>query len=227
MEERVSIIEGEEPAIIVAPHGADEPHTGAVAEAIAEALECYAVINRGWERSDSVDWENDQANCNHIEHCLEHIVRQEFLDPIGNFVTQLEKHFYGIYVFYIHGVGFTGKTKPDVVIGYGAGDPARLTCDIWRKDALLWHLVDVGMDAYQGKPGGLYSAHDRRNMTQYFRRREHNDVVHSMQIEVSKEWREDEEDARDTGEILAKAIEKVIDLGDEGFTTNGFQIMEY
>lgn len=221
MEERVSIIEGEEPAIIIAPHGADEPHTAALAESIAERLECYAVINRGWERSDDgVDWANDQANCNNIEHCQEDVVKQEFLDPIINFSHELKKHYYGIYVFYVHGVGFTtGDNKPDVVIGYGAGEPPRYTCDLWRKNALLWHLIEGGMDAYQGKPGGFYSAHDRRNMTQYFRLNAHD--VHSMQIEVSKDWREDDEDARKTGVILAQAIEKVIDLGDEGFTSNG------
>ena len=76
--ERVSVIEGKSPIIIVAPHGykGDDENTDLIAEEIANALHCYAVINRGWERSDSVDFMKDKADCNNVYHCKEDVVRE-------------------------------------------------------------------------------------------------------------------------------------------------------
>jgi hypothetical protein len=62
--ERVSITSGKQPILIVSPHGYknDDENTATVAEAIASVLNCYAVINRGWERADDVDIFNDKAD---------------------------------------------------------------------------------------------------------------------------------------------------------------------
>ena len=64
--EKVSVLEGTIPALIIAPHGFknDDLNTDLIAEEIATDLSAYAVINRGWERADKVDWFNDKADCN-------------------------------------------------------------------------------------------------------------------------------------------------------------------
>ena len=64
--DRVTVIDGLEPIVVVAPHGFDDPNTDMLAEALATALNAYAVINHGWERDKKVDDANDKANCNSI-----------------------------------------------------------------------------------------------------------------------------------------------------------------
>ena len=53
--ERVQTIEGDYPVLLVAPHGADDANTDVIAEEVAEKFGAYAVINKGWKKSSSVD----------------------------------------------------------------------------------------------------------------------------------------------------------------------------
>ena len=82
MKERVGIIIGKNPVILVAPHGADDTNTDIITERVAKKADCYAVINRGFERADFVDVIKDKADCNKIDHCKQEVVYEEFLKPI-------------------------------------------------------------------------------------------------------------------------------------------------
>lgn len=63
MKLRVSTITGTIPIILVAPHGPDDKNTDIIVENTAKLLGSYAVINKGFERSDVVDVSNDEADC--------------------------------------------------------------------------------------------------------------------------------------------------------------------
>ena len=137
--ERVSVIEGSIPVIVVAPHGfhGDDENTDLIAETIASTIDAYAVINRGWERGDTVDSFKDWADCNNVYHCKEDVVREEFLEPIIRFKNKILKKEQLAYIFYIHGMGNRHRAVAkdpylDAVLGYGAGKPNSFSCDIWQ-----------------------------------------------------------------------------------------------
>jgi hypothetical protein len=213
--ERVSIIEGHRPIMVVSPHGyqEDDENTALIAESIAHAINCYAVINRGWERADNVDAINDKADCNNATHCHEDVVRDEFLDPIFRFRNRIRKQGHQqVFMFMIHGMGnkhrtLAGNSKLDVVVGYGAGSPDSYTCDLWRKNAFISLLEDVGMTIYEGKKGGQMSGWARNNMNQLFRKWYADASVQSMQLEIIHELRADKDIARLTAEYLATAMQ--------------------
>ena len=159
--ERVAIREGKSPIILFAPHGydGDDERTSIMVECMAETLDCYAVINRGWERSPQVDCFKDKADCNNVEHCHEDVVKEEILDPILRFQKRIMRIYDIAYFFPIHGMGNKHRTSSginnlDVVVGHGTGNPNSLTCDEWRKDYMLHLLEGAGLTPAQGKKGG-------------------------------------------------------------------------
>lgn len=218
MSERVSIIQGRRPAIIVAPHGydRDDENTTIVAEAIAKSLGCYAVINRGWERADEVDIFNDKADCNNTDHCHEDVLFEEFLQPIVRFRNRIRKMHPIAYVFMIHGMSdkhriLSSDPKLDIVVGYGAGSPDSFSCDIWRKNALIHYLEETGLVTYEGKKGGAMSGWARQNMNQLFRKWYPDPTVQSFQIEIIHDLRTDKDICQLTGEFIANAIGEMMD----------------
>ena len=104
--ERVSIINGKIPILIVAPHGyeKDDEQTALIAEYIANKIGAYAVINRGWERAEEVDFWKDKADCNNINHCFEDVVKEEIIDPILRYKSRILLGHSEMYVFWIHGM---------------------------------------------------------------------------------------------------------------------------
>lgn len=215
--ERVSVIDGKKPIIIVSPHGFndDDQNTATVAEAIANTLGCYAVINRGWERADKVDVFSDKADCNNAEHCHEDVVKEEFLDPIIRFRNRIRRNHSVVQMYMIHGMSnkhrlISGNPKLDMVIGYGAGSPDSFTCEAWRKDAFIHLLGEAGITAYEGKKGGAMSGWARQNMNQLFRKWYSDPTVQSMQIEIVHELRADNDIAQLTAEYLASAMDDMI-----------------
>ena len=84
MRERVEFIIGNKPVILVAPHGAkcDALNTDVIVETAAKSNNCYALINRGFEKHQKVDVMKDQADCNKINHIKKNVVREEFLNPL-------------------------------------------------------------------------------------------------------------------------------------------------
>jgi len=215
--ERVSIIEGRKPIIVVAPHGYDndDERTALIAEAIANTLGCYAVINRGWERADKVDIFNDKADCNNAQHTHEDVVKEEFLDPIIRFRNRIRKQHSVVHLYMIHGMSnkhrtLCGDSKLDMVIGFGAGSPDSFTCDTWRKDAFIHLLGESGLTVYEGKKGGAMSGWSRQNMNQLFRKWYSDPTVQAMQIEIINELRADNDIAQLTAEYLASAMDDML-----------------
>lgn len=214
--ERVSTISGKLPAIVVAPHGydLDDQNTDLIAETIANQINCYAVINRGWERSDSVDYLKDKADCNNVYHCKEDVVREEFLEPIIRFKNKILKDSINCHIFYIHGMSNKHRSlskdpKLDMVLGYGAGSPSSYTCELWHKDFILHELNSMGICTYEGKKGGVMSGWSRNNMNQYFRKWENDTDVNSMQIEIIYELRREKDLAYLTSDYMGIAIKKL------------------
>ncbi len=211
--ERVSIIEGTNPFIIIAPHGPDDDFTAEMAEYMAEALECYAVINRGWERSDQVDYFNDKANCNNIDHLHEDVVKDEFLDPITKFTNKiLRSPPHESYNFILHGFGTTAnKKRPDIVVGHGNGKPNSQSCNTIIKDAFNYSLMRHGFNVCYGEIGGQYSGWSRNNLNQLYRKWYPDTDVNSLQLEIHRELRDTDQIAITTAERLVVVIEDLFD----------------
>ena len=215
--ERVSIISGKTPVIIVAPHGydGDDENTGVMAEYIANDLKAYAVINNAWERGKSVDFMADKADCNNVEHCHEDVVREEFLDPIIRFKNRILTRHQIAYIFYIHGMSnrhrkISKDPRLDVVVGYGAGNPNSLSCDIWQKNYFLHSLNQCGITAYEGKAGGQMSGWSRQNLNQYFRKWDYDANVSSMQVEIIYDLRKDKDLAEIAADYISMSINDVV-----------------
>ena len=232
--ERVSIIEGVHPVILVAPHGAaaDDYNTDIITETCAQALNCYAVINRGWERAEEVDYFKDKANCNDVKHCLEDVVKDEFLDPIIRFKNRIRKKHSYAYMFTIHGVGNDIRSKANdadinMVVGYGAGTPASHTCKMWMKDFFIYLMRQVDIKAYGGKAGGQYAGWAKNNLNQLFCKwpKYADDSLHSMQLEFIRTIRDTKADAEFTGNILAVVLEDLLKHG-KWTAPQGFKINE-
>lgn len=216
MNERVSTIQGKLPIIIVAPHGfeGDDENTSVIAEQIATAIGTYAVINRGWERDENVDFMLDKADCNNVLHCHEDVVRDEILDPILRYKNRILQNHHRAFVYYIHGMAnkhrkYANDPDMDVVIGYGAGSPNSFTCELWQKDLFCHLLQNQGIHPYEGKAGGTMSGWARNNMNQLFRKWYPDSRVASMQIEIIHDLRNEKDMAMITAEYIASAIKDV------------------
>lgn len=234
--ERVSVIQGKKPVILVAPHCADDVNTEIVTEAAAKKLNCYAVINRGFNRSDTVDVNKDMANCNRVDHAKEPVVFEEFLKPIVKITTKLTKiskdtyeMFEPIHIFHIHGCknheAMNGE-RVGLVVGYGLGTQKNsFSCDEWLKNSFINYYrqclaaVNTHIHVYSGKGGGKYAGRDSNNMNQYFRKHDKTSYVHSMQLEFPYNERKDSETAKNTGILLANAIELYMHFSDEASIT--------
>lgn len=215
--ERVSIRAGNLPILLVAPHGfdADDERTGIITEYIANTIDCYAVINNGWERDETVDFMKDKADCNNVIHCHEDVVREEILEPIIKYKDKILQTYENMYLFYIHGMSnkhkkISGDPNLDAVIGFGAGSPNSFTCDPWRKDLFIHLLDDVGLHAYEGSKGGPMSGWARTNMNQLFRKWYPEPAVHSMQIEIVHELREANDIALITAEYMGIVMKDML-----------------
>jgi hypothetical protein len=211
--ERVSVIEGKKPIIVLAPHGyaGDDENTAIIAETAANVMGSYAVINNGWQRDDNVDFFNDKANCNNVEHCHEDVVREEFLDPILRYRNRILQSNNVVYVYIIHGMAnkhrqLCGDSSLDFVIGYGAGKPDSFSCEPWKKDLFVNMLQTRGYTAYEGKKGGPMSGWARSNLNQLFRKWYPDHRIQTMQIEIIHELRADKTTAQLLGEDLAMAM---------------------
>ena len=203
MNERVSVIRGRKPIVFVASHTPEESLTGVIARKAAEAANGYAVINNGFQRASTVDVLNNRANCNRIDHVIQDVVRDEFLDPINKIVDKWSMKFSGgnskfawvddiddrINIFYIHGCGDAVNNlagdKVGCIIGYGDGTfyPS-YTCPHWEASvfARMFNCL-TNTKTYRGTADGMFSANDSNNLTQYFRVKEPNVLVSSMQLE--------------------------------------------
>ncbi|MCK9459509.1 MAG: hypothetical protein M0R80_07715 [Proteobacteria bacterium] len=209
---RVEIRQGNNNVLLVAPH-LEEDNTDFIAEYIAEQLDAHYVVNKGWERSNVVDYLNDKANCNDLDQLLgDDVVKDEFLLPIvrtANLVRRVSENFY---VFIIHGFGApaTKNKSPDIVLG--TGGPDRLSCKEWKRDVFAYLLGQKGVDIREGT--GRFAGRARSNLNQFFKRKtdlwEKDSHIHSFQIEIEHQWRKDRVVARVMAEALYKSIEELL-----------------
>ncbi len=230
--ERVSTLLGKSPVILVCPHGADDTNTDVITEIAAQQLDCFAVINRGFERADDVDVDNDKADCNRIDHIKQDVVYDEFLRPLIRFEQRVNNKAstrqsypffaYGfgsyaqpdpVHIFYIHGCGNLVHKEAgepvEVILGYGLGiKKDSLTCDVWRKNVFvdLYRKYATDGDVFEGKSGGRYAGRDSNNLNQYFRKHENKPWVHSMQLEFPYSTRNDRTAAVQTAIKLSVVV---------------------
>ena len=215
--ERTSIIDGDDttPILLIAPHGADDPRTGLLTRLIAEKTGAFAVINNGWERAKDYDYDNDQANCNNVEHIHEDVVKQEFLDPIMSYVNTIFDCAADVTILVMHGVNDTINinTNPslDVIVGFGEGTPPSYTCEAARKDAFIYILSQI-VDVGQGGSGGRFAGRRRKNLNQLYRKWYSDSQVHSLQIEVVRSMRCSDAATETTSEFFAQAIIEYVDF---------------
>jgi hypothetical protein len=215
--ERITVIDGEDttPILLVAPHGADDPRTGLLTKLIAEKTGAFAVINNGWERAKNYDYDKDRANCNNIEHCHEDVVKQEFLNPIMEYVNTIFDCSADITILIMHGVSdaLNAKRDPslDAVVGFGEGTPPSYTCDVVRKDAFIYILNQI-MEVGQGEGGGRYAGRRRKNLNQLYRKWYADSQVHSLQIEVVRSLRCDDATTHMASDLFSQAIIEYVDF---------------
>ena len=214
--QRVKTIDGRLPIVIFAPHGfnGNDENTSIIAEMIANKINANAVINLGWERSDTVDCLNDMADCNNVYHCHEDVVKDEILDPIMRYVNRAKTTSKTVYVLNIHGMSdshrLVAKDKLDLVIGFGEGDPPSFSMDIWRKNFIMSRLIGFGVNAYEGKPGGKFSGWSKSNMNQLFRKWYPDPMVQSIQLELTHEMRSTKTMCLLTADYIATTIDDLM-----------------
>jgi hypothetical protein len=229
MRERVNVIYGKQPVLVVAPHGSDDTNTAIIAEQVAVHIKGYAVINQGFERGDLVDVDNDIADCNRVDHCKSEVVFEEFLKPILKIKDQVTKKFQSpgwydeedsgkkLLIIYIHGAGDVvhreANEPVDVVVGYGLGsNKDSLTCRTWRKNLFvdLWRNFSDEGEVYEGSGTGRYAGRSSNNMNQYFRKHELNRAVESLQLEFPYSMRKTESKATLTAVLLGLVLNDLL-----------------
>lgn len=193
--ERVQIIEGEIPVLLVVPHGLDDENTDLIAEDVANEIGTYAIINKGWKRSKEVDYWNDLANCNDIRHLFQDVVKEEFLNPILRTVAKMKKEYQeDILMLILHGCSDDIRSEAkdpdlDLIIGFGEGRPASYTCRIKIKDAFMYYLTKENFGVYEGKAKGKFAGRSKNNLNQLFTEWYPDDNVNSIQVEIVRELR--------------------------------------
>jgi hypothetical protein len=232
MRERVNVIYGKQPILLVAPHGPDDTNTALIAEMTAANAQAYAVINQGFDRGEDVDVNKDIADCNRVDHCMSEVVCDEFLKPILKIKDKITKKFNGgmsvtgwpdeesdkrLLIVYIHGAGdiiHQEANEPvDVVVGYGLGNNKdSITCKAWKKNLFvdLWRNHSNEGEVYEGSGAGRYAGRSSNNMNQYFRKHELNRQVDSIQLEFPFSMRKTESRATITAMMLGLVLKDMM-----------------
>lgn len=227
MKERVEVIHGKLPIILVAPHGPNDCYTGELTKSCATSLDCNAIINWGFNRADNVDVLKDKADCNRIDHIRQDVLYEEFLSPLLDLRLRTElaakkSPNKKAYVYYLHGFGIqvevANKSPVDLILGYGAAElnPC-YTCPQWMVDMMIhvWNCQKTSShnSVYCGGPGGKYSARNINNLCQYFLRHRGDHKINCLQIEISSRFRENANEAMWSGIDLANAFYKIYEEG--------------
>lgn len=181
--------------LILAPHGSDDTNTDLLAESVAKEFGAYAVINKGWQRSASVDPFRDLANCNDVRHLHSEVVREEFLEPVLRLKSRIRRKYdESVFVMILHGCSDNVRIQAadddlDIIVGCGSGRPPSYSCRTKFKDAFIYHLKNEGFGVYEGAAGGRYAGRSRNNLNQLFVRWYPDDYVNSLQVEIVRQLR--------------------------------------
>lgn len=238
MRERVYLRMGTQPVIMIAPHGADDTHTATIARKAAESLNCYAVINQGFERAATVDADKDQANCNCIDQVVVPVVYDEFLKPLITYKEAIKMKLLGVpmlrqqwrlgygyqsgttqrvLLFHIHGAGNIvhqeANEQVEVIVGYGLGNKKdSITCSMWRKNLFVdaYRRVATEGDVFEARGGSKYAGRSANNLNQYFKKHQSDPLVESIQLEFPFSTRQTEMAAELTAAKLAIAVDELL-----------------
>lgn len=229
MRERVYLQYGKNPIIFVAPHGADDTHTISIAKEAANITDGFAVINQGFERSDQVDSDEDQANCNRVDHLQDPVVHSEFLKPLLKFQEMARKKIVGtndfwggnvskrVMIYHIHGAGNSVHSQAgervEVIVGYGLGKKKdSLTCTPWRVALFVEgyrRVADQG-EVFEAGGGSPYAGRSSNNLNQYFRKHYNDALTDSLQLEFPFSTRKSTRAAKLTAaKLAAVALEQL------------------
>lgn len=208
--ERTIATEGNEPIIIIAPHGPNDLNTDILAEKLAEELDAFAVINKGWMKSENVDYWKDMADCNKISHIHEDVVKEEFLNPIIKFKNKIKEKFEeDVFILIIHGCGnhvkkIANNENLEMIVGSGKG--GLLSCKKKIKDAFIYYLEKEKFCVYEGE--NKYAGKSRNNLNQLFNYWYPENNINVLQLEIVKELRKDKISLKKT----LKGLVNVLDL---------------
>lgn len=227
---RVKLIEGKKPIIYVVSHGLEDTNLSFIAEKLADYTQGYAIINNGWERSTAVDYKNDKANCNNVEHCHKNVIKEEFLDPLIRFKNRIIKKWSRVCIVHLHGMeneirGKTGISNLNYIVGWGNGRPNSHTCQKWIKDYIIYNLaMDDDCIVGEGKAGGNYAGWHKNNMNQLFKQWYPDEEVDSVQVEIIKTSRDSSVTSIITAQTMALVFEGVLDNDSSWKISNHFRI---
>jgi len=214
---RVTIQYGSKPYLLIAPHGyqGDDFNTGIITERIASVLNCNAIINHGWQKSDVLDIDNEKANCNNISH-MKDVVADEFLFPVLRTANAITKRNGICIVVWIHGISnqirqITNEKNLEIILGNGAGKHYNsYSCPLSLKEYVIYMLQKNGLKCYDSASGGMYSGFSFNNMNQLWVRHYPDIKIHSFQLEIVKELREDETISLLTAEYMADSFKNMV-----------------
>ena len=202
MEQRVSVVEGKLPILLIAPNGADDRNTDRIAEIIATRVKGFAVINWGWRRGNP-DPKNDRTDCNNVFQ-LTGVAGDEFLEPIIRFKNRIIKSYPNVLQFVIQGVS-GNDFDPNVDVIAGDGEPHR-SCEEWFRDILCYIADKEGIKIFMAKPGTSLSGYQKKNMNQLFAQIYPDPRVQSIQLEIVKGLRDTTIDAELFSDFFAKIL---------------------
>lgn len=218
--ERIILVEGDSPVLVVAPHGPDDKNTDLIAERIALESGSFAVINKGWRRSATVDFMKDMANCNDVRHIHSDVVKEEFLEPILRFKNRIRKKYdEKVFMLIVHGCSddvrkAVNNYDLDIILGHGEGNPPSYSCSGKFMKAFAHHLLNEGFSVYEGAAGGRYAGRAKNNLNQLFNRWYPDDHVESIQMEIVREMRCDPDFIDLTISGVVSAIESMSTFDD-------------
>ena len=240
MSVRVLTITGKIPVILMVPYGPEHINTGVIAETCANTLHCSAIINQGFLKpapgTDKVNVNKDQADCNQIDHALQPVVYDEYLQPMLKIKDRIcQKIRSGLWsnlenvafadlpkcmILYVLGapynihneLGPSPTNSVGMIVGWGAGAKHDSpTCTLWKKDCFLFYAQNYfnGL-VCEGKGTGRYSGRASDCMNQYFVRKQPERLVDSLQIYFPLSSRETPGRADEQGIKLALALNRVL-----------------
>jgi len=223
MKERVTIINGNNPIILVCPHGPDDTNTSIITKVCAKEVDCSAIINNGWKRTKNINESSGRANCNSATQVLNSrnsVLFSEYGAPLLRMVADSLVSNSNSMVFHIHGVGDHISINQPFPIGFvmGFGQSKKKpshTCPLWLKNSFAEYVnydVHRGYAAAQGRKGGNYCARRKDNMAQHLKLTYENSnyTLHNLQLEINYELREDKSIAEETGKYLAGFLKMVL-----------------
>jgi len=207
MRQRVSIVEGRKPILIIAPYGPNHKNTDTLVEMLAKRVDGFAVINWGWCRSPVINYKKDLADCGNINQLHQNILYDEFLDPIIRFKNRISRFHQTVHIFIM--TGHVGDSVPqgiDMIVGYGK--TTSYTCEEWRKNLFMYLAKKESINIFEAKSTSNLSATTRQHINQLFKSWYPDRHVQSMQLDVVHGLRNTKDDVEILVEFLGSVMLK-------------------